>query len=146
MVSAGVCSQAMRVAGAKVLSLDAGRTLIFDRDAFFKAVEKWFNDVKPGEPLPPPMASKARPTHSMTPRNVFMTGLSQWCLYTPTLRMSFHAVDRFAQSMPFGYSIGGYSRYTVVWMVAVRADVLPSSPPEPTVTSGAPNNAGSRTA
>jgi DUF1009 family protein len=27
--------QAMRVAGAKVLSLDAGHTLIFDRDAFF---------------------------------------------------------------------------------------------------------------
>lgn len=27
--------QAMRVAGAKVLSLDAGKTLIFDRDAFF---------------------------------------------------------------------------------------------------------------
>ena len=26
--------QAMRLAGAKVLSIDAGRTLIFDRDAF----------------------------------------------------------------------------------------------------------------
>jgi DUF1009 family protein len=29
--------QAMRVAGAKVLSVDAGRTLIFDREAFFKS-------------------------------------------------------------------------------------------------------------
>jgi DUF1009 family protein len=27
--------QAMRIAGATVLSLDAGKTLIFDRDAFF---------------------------------------------------------------------------------------------------------------
>jgi UDP-2,3-diacylglucosamine hydrolase len=29
--------QAMRVAGATVLSIDAGKTLIFDRDAFFKS-------------------------------------------------------------------------------------------------------------
>ena len=27
----------MRAAGAKVLSIDAGRTLIFDREAFFSA-------------------------------------------------------------------------------------------------------------
>jgi DUF1009 family protein len=32
--------QAMRVAGAKVLSLDAGRTLIFDRDAFFASANE----------------------------------------------------------------------------------------------------------
>jgi DUF1009 family protein len=32
--------QAMRVAGAKVLSLDAGRTLIFDREAFFKSANE----------------------------------------------------------------------------------------------------------
>jgi DUF1009 family protein len=29
--------QAMRHAGAKVLSVDAGKTLIFDREAFFAA-------------------------------------------------------------------------------------------------------------
>ena len=34
--------QAMRVAGASALSVDAGRTLIFDRDAFFKSA----NDVR----------------------------------------------------------------------------------------------------
>jgi DUF1009 family protein len=32
--------QAMRLAGAKVLSIDAGRTLIFDRDAFFKSANE----------------------------------------------------------------------------------------------------------
>jgi DUF1009 family protein len=32
--------QAMRIAGAKVLSLDAGRTLIFDRDAFFASANE----------------------------------------------------------------------------------------------------------
>ena len=32
--------QAMRVAGAKVLSIDAGRTLIFDREAFFKSANE----------------------------------------------------------------------------------------------------------
>lgn len=32
--------QAMRVAGAKVLSLDAGRALIFDKDAFFKSANE----------------------------------------------------------------------------------------------------------
>jgi len=32
--------QAMRVAGAKVLSLDAGKTLIFDRDAFFASANE----------------------------------------------------------------------------------------------------------
>ena len=32
--------QAMRVAGAKVLSLDAGKTLIFDRDAFFASADE----------------------------------------------------------------------------------------------------------
>ena len=32
--------QAMRVAGAKVLSLDAGRTLIFDRDAFLASANE----------------------------------------------------------------------------------------------------------
>ena len=32
--------QAMRVAGAKVLSLDAGRTLIFDREAFFASANE----------------------------------------------------------------------------------------------------------
>jgi UDP-2,3-diacylglucosamine hydrolase len=32
--------QAMRVAGAKVLSVDAGRTLIFDRDAFFASANE----------------------------------------------------------------------------------------------------------
>ena len=32
--------QAMRVAGAKVLSIDAGRTLIFDRDAFFASANE----------------------------------------------------------------------------------------------------------
>ncbi|MFA5909420.1 MAG: UDP-2,3-diacylglucosamine diphosphatase LpxI [Vicinamibacterales bacterium] len=32
--------QAMRVAGAKVLSLDAGRALIFDRDAFFASANE----------------------------------------------------------------------------------------------------------
>jgi DUF1009 family protein len=32
--------QAMRVAGAKVLSLDAGHTLIFDRDAFFASANE----------------------------------------------------------------------------------------------------------
>jgi DUF1009 family protein len=32
--------QAMRVAGAKVLSVDAGRTLIFDRDAFVKSANE----------------------------------------------------------------------------------------------------------
>jgi UDP-2,3-diacylglucosamine hydrolase len=32
--------QAMRIAGAKVLSLDAGRTLIFDREAFFKSANE----------------------------------------------------------------------------------------------------------
>jgi len=32
--------QAMRVAGAKVLSIDAGRTLIFDRGAFFKSANE----------------------------------------------------------------------------------------------------------
>lgn len=32
--------QAMRVAGAKVLSIDAGKTLIFDRDAFFKSANE----------------------------------------------------------------------------------------------------------
>jgi UDP-2,3-diacylglucosamine hydrolase len=32
--------QAMRVAGARVLSVDAGRTLIFDRDAFFASANE----------------------------------------------------------------------------------------------------------
>ena len=32
--------QAMRIAGAKVLSIDAGQTLIFDRDAFFKSANE----------------------------------------------------------------------------------------------------------
>ena len=32
--------QAMRIAGAKVLSVDAGRTLIFDRDAFFASANE----------------------------------------------------------------------------------------------------------
>ncbi len=32
--------QAMRIAGAKVLSVDAGKTLIFDRDAFFAAANE----------------------------------------------------------------------------------------------------------
>jgi DUF1009 family protein len=32
--------QAMRIAGARVLSIDAGRTLIFDRDAFFKSANE----------------------------------------------------------------------------------------------------------
>jgi DUF1009 family protein len=32
--------QAMRIAGAKVLSIDAGRTLIFDRDAFFASANE----------------------------------------------------------------------------------------------------------
>lgn len=32
--------QAMRVAGAKVLSVDAGKTLIFDRDAFFASANE----------------------------------------------------------------------------------------------------------
>lgn len=32
--------QAMRVAGAKVLSIDAGKTLIFERDAFFKSANE----------------------------------------------------------------------------------------------------------
>jgi DUF1009 family protein len=32
--------QAMRVAGAKVLSLDAGKTLIFDRAAFFASANE----------------------------------------------------------------------------------------------------------
>jgi DUF1009 family protein len=32
--------QAMRVAGAKVLSVDAGKTLIFDRDAFFTSANE----------------------------------------------------------------------------------------------------------
>jgi hypothetical protein len=32
--------QAMRLAGAKVLSLDAGKTLIFDRDAFFASANE----------------------------------------------------------------------------------------------------------
>ena len=32
--------QAMRVAGAKVLSLDAGRTLIFDREAFLASANE----------------------------------------------------------------------------------------------------------
>ena len=32
--------QAMRVAGAKVLSIDAGRTLIFDREAFFASANE----------------------------------------------------------------------------------------------------------
>ena len=32
--------QAMRVAGATVLSLDAGRTLIFDREAFFASANE----------------------------------------------------------------------------------------------------------
>jgi DUF1009 family protein len=32
--------QAMRVAGAKVLSIDAGRTLIFDREAFFTSANE----------------------------------------------------------------------------------------------------------
>ncbi len=32
--------QAMRVAGAKVLSLDAGKTLIFDREAFFASANE----------------------------------------------------------------------------------------------------------
>ena len=32
--------QAMRIAGARVLSLDAGRTLIFDRDAFFASANE----------------------------------------------------------------------------------------------------------
>ena len=32
--------QAMRVAGARVLSIDAGRTLIFDRDAFFASANE----------------------------------------------------------------------------------------------------------
>lgn len=32
--------QAMRAAGAKVLSIDAGRTLIFDREAFFSAANE----------------------------------------------------------------------------------------------------------
>jgi len=32
--------QAMRVAGAKVLSVDAGRTLIFDREAFFRSANE----------------------------------------------------------------------------------------------------------
>ena len=32
--------QAMRVAGAKVLSIDAGKTLIFDREAFFKSANE----------------------------------------------------------------------------------------------------------
>ena len=32
--------QAMRVAGAKVLSIDAGKTLIFDRDAFFASANE----------------------------------------------------------------------------------------------------------
>jgi DUF1009 family protein len=32
--------QAMRLAGAKVLSIDAGRTLIFDREAFFASANE----------------------------------------------------------------------------------------------------------
>jgi hypothetical protein len=32
--------QAMRVAGAKVLSIDAGKTLIFDREAFFASANE----------------------------------------------------------------------------------------------------------
>jgi DUF1009 family protein len=32
--------QAMRIAGARVLSIDAGRTLIFDRDAFFTSANE----------------------------------------------------------------------------------------------------------
>ena len=32
--------QAMRIAGAKVLSIDAGKTLIFDRDAFFASANE----------------------------------------------------------------------------------------------------------
>ncbi len=32
--------QAMRIAGARVLSIDAGRTLIFDRDAFFASANE----------------------------------------------------------------------------------------------------------
>ncbi|HUQ86652.1 MAG TPA: UDP-2,3-diacylglucosamine diphosphatase LpxI [Vicinamibacterales bacterium] len=32
--------QAMRVAGARVLSIDAGKTLIFDREAFFKSANE----------------------------------------------------------------------------------------------------------
>ena len=32
--------QAMRLAGAKVLSIDAGRTLIFDREDFLKSANE----------------------------------------------------------------------------------------------------------
>jgi DUF1009 family protein len=32
--------QAMRIAGAKVLSIDAGQTLIFDREAFFTSANE----------------------------------------------------------------------------------------------------------
>ena len=32
--------QAMRIAGARVLSVDAGRTLIFDREAFFASANE----------------------------------------------------------------------------------------------------------
>jgi DUF1009 family protein len=32
--------QAMRIAGAKVLSIDAGRTLIFDREAVFASANE----------------------------------------------------------------------------------------------------------
>ena len=45
--------QAMRVAGAKVLSIDAGKTLIFDRDAFFASANEAGIAVV-GRPLGPP--------------------------------------------------------------------------------------------
>ena len=42
--------QAMRLAGATVLSLDAGRTLIFDREAFSTSAERGrHRDRRPGD-------------------------------------------------------------------------------------------------
>jgi DUF1009 family protein len=49
--------QAMRRAGARVLSIDAGRTLIFDRDAFFASANEAGIAIV-GRPAPPPGAGR----------------------------------------------------------------------------------------
>ena len=51
--------QAMRVAGAKVLSIDAGKTLIFERDAFFASANEAGIAVV-GRSLPRPSESDGR--------------------------------------------------------------------------------------
>lgn len=53
--------QAMRIAGARVLSIDAGKTLIFDRDAFFASANEAGIAVV-GRDLPPRSPGEGEPT------------------------------------------------------------------------------------